>query len=407
MKINNCRNCNSKKISKLFTLGKMSFTGKFAKSSKIDIPKAVVSLIICKVCKLVQLDRNFNPRYLYDTGYGYRTGINFTMRKHVKDVVKESVKLVKLKKNEAVLDIASNDGTLLNYYKKNTFTVGIDPLIKKYRSYYKNINYGIQDFFSFNAIKKKKIKKKFKVITALSMFYDLQNPNKFLQDIKKILDANGIFILEHADLLSIIKNCQFDTICHEHLEYYSSKVIIKLMKKNDLRVFNIKPNSINGGSMRYFICHDYSRYKNNYKNINMIINEETRLKLDQSKTFYNFFQLINNQKKKLVKLLNKIIKKKEIVHGYGASTKGNVLLQYFKISNKKIRYIADRNPQKFNLYTPGTKIKIVSEAFSRACKPNYYLVLPWHFKKEIILREKNTIKRGSKFIFPLPKMKII
>ena len=407
MKINNCRNCNSKKLSKLFTLGKMSFTGKFAKSLKIDIPKAVVSLLICKVCKLVQLDRNFNPRYLYDTGYGYRTGINFTMRKHVKDVVIESVKLVKLKKNDAVLDIASNDGTLLNFYKKNTFTVGIDPLIKKYRSYYKNINYGIQDFFSFEAIRKKKIKKKFRFITELAMFYDLQDPNKFLQDIKKILDADGVFILEHADLLSIIKNCQFDTICHEDLEYYSSKVIIKLMKKNDLRVFNIKPNSINGGSMRYFICHDYSKYKNNYKNINMIINEETRLKLDQSKTFYNFFQLINNQKKKLVKLLNKIVKKKEIIHGYGASTKGNVLLQYFKISNKKIRYIADRNPQKFNLYTPGTKIKIVSEAFSRACKPNYYLVLPWHFKKEIVSREKNTIKRGSKFIFPLPKMQII
>ena len=170
MKINNCRNCNSKKISKLFTLGKMSFTGKFAKSSKIDIPKAVVSLIICKVCKLVQLDRNFNPRYLYDTGYGYRTGINFTMRKHVKDVVKESVKLVKLKKNEAVLDIASNDGTLLNYYKKNTFTVGIDPLIKKYRSYYKNINYGIQDFFSFNAIKKKKLKKSSRLLRLCQCF---------------------------------------------------------------------------------------------------------------------------------------------------------------------------------------------------------------------------------------------
>ena len=407
MKINNCRNCNSKKLLKLFTLGKMSFTGKFAKNSKIDIPKAVVSLLICKVCKLVQLDRNFNPRYLYDKGYGYRTGINFTMTKHVKDVVIESVKLVNLKKNDAVLDIASNDGTLLNFYNKNTFTVGIDPLIKNFKSCYKNINYGISDFFSFGAIRRKKIKKKFRVITALSMFYDLHNPNKFLQDIKKILDSDGVFILEHADLLSIIKNCQFDTICHEHLEYYSSKVIIELMKKNDLRVFNIKPNSINGGSMRYFICHEYSKYKNNYKNINMIINEETRLKLDKSKTFYNFFKLISNQKKKLVKLVNKIVKKKEIIHGYGASTKGNVLLQYFKISNKKIRYIADRNPQKFNLYTPGTKIKIVSEAFSRACKPNYYLVLPWHFKKEIVSREKNTIKRGSKFIFPLPKMKII
>jgi len=385
----------------------MSFTGKFAKSSKTKIPKAIISLIICKYCKLVQLDRNFNPRYLYDTGYGYRTGINKTMTNHVHDVVKDSIKLVKLKKNEAVLDIASNDGTLLNFYNKNIFTVGIDPVIKKYRSYYNKINYGIEDFFSFKAIKKKKIKKKFKVITALSMFYDLPNPNKFLQDIKKVLDLDGIFILEHADLLSIIKNCQFDTICHEHLEYYSSKVIYELMKKNGLRVFNIKPNSINGGSMRYFICHHSSNYKSNMKNINIILKLENKTKLDKIKTFRDFFKLINRQKNKLVKLINKIHKKKQTIHGYGASTKGNVLLQYFKISNKKIKYIADRNPQKFNLYTPGTKIKIVSEKFSRKCKPNYYLVLPWHFKNEIISREKRTIKAGSKLIFPLPKMKIV
>ena len=143
------------------------------------------------------------------------------------------------------------------------------------------------------------------------------------------------------------------------------------------------------------------------KNINIILKLENKTKLDKIKTFRDFFKLINRQKNKLVKLINKIHKKKQTIHGYGASTKGNVLLQYFKISNKKIKYIADRNPQKFNLYTPGTKIKIVSEKFSRKCKPNYYLVLPWHFKNEIISREKRTIKAGSKLIFPLPKMKIV
>ena len=239
------------------------------------------------------------------------------------------------------------------------------------------------------------------------MFYDLPNPNRFLRDVKKVLDKEGIFVLEHADLLSIIKNCQFDTICHEHLEYYSTKVIIELMNKNGLRVFNLKANSINGGSMRYFICHKDSKYKNNNKKINKILREEMKSKLDKPNTFSDFFKLINVQKKKLLKLTNKIIKKKETIHGYGASTKGNVLLQYFGINSNKISYIADRNPQKVNLYTPGTKIKIVSESFSRMCKPNYYLVLPWHFKKEIILREKKAIKDGSKFIFPLPKVKIV
>jgi len=407
MKITSCRNCKSKYFSKLFTLGKMCFTGKFPKNLATNIPKVVISLIMCKSCKLVQLDRNFNPKYLYDTNYGYRTGINVTMTQHVNGVVKESIKIVKLKKKDSVLDIASNDGTLLNFYKKNIFRVGIDPLIKKYKNQYKNINFGIQEFFSYKAIQKKKINKKFKIITALSMFYDLPNPNKFLKDVKKVLDKEGIFVLEHADLLSIIKNCQFDTICHEHLEYYSTKVIIELMHKNELRVFNLKANTINGGSMRYYICHKDSKYKNNNKKINKILREEMKSKLDKPNTFSNFFNLINVQKKKLLKLINKIIKKKETIHGYGASTKGNVLLQYFGINSNKISYIADRNPQKVNLYTPGTKIKIVSESFSRMCKPNYYLVLPWHFKKEIILREKRAIKNGSKFIFPLPKMKVV
>ena len=407
MKITSCRNCKSKYFSKLFTLGKMCFTGKFPKNLTTNIPKVVISLIMCKSCKLVQLDRNFNPKYLYDTNYGYRTGINATMTQHVKGVVKESLKIVKLKKRDSVLDIASNDGTLLNFYKKNIFRVGIDPLIKKYKNQYKNINFGIQDFFSYKAIRKKKINKKFKIITALSMFYDLPNPNKFLEDVKKVLDKEGIIVLEHADLLSIIKNCQFDTICHEHLEYYSTKVIIELMNKNELRVFNLKASTINGGSMRYFICHKDSKYKNNNKKINKILREEMKSKLDKPNTFSDFFKLINVQKKKLLKLINKIIKKKETIHGYGASTKGNVLLQYFGINSNKISYIADRNPQKVNLYTPGTKIKIVSESFSRMCKPNYYLVLPWHFKKEIILREKKVIKDGSKFIFPLPKVKIV
>ena len=407
MKITNCRSCRSKHFSKLFTLGKMCFTGKFPKNLTTNIPKVVISLIMCKSCKLVQLDRNFNPKYLYDTNYGYRTGINATMTQHVNGVVKDSIKIVKLKKKDSVLDIASNDGTLLNFYKKNIFRVGIDPLIKKYKNQYKNINFGIQDFFSYEAIQKKKINKKFKIITALSMFYDLPDPNRFLKDVKKVLDKEGIFVLEHADLLSIIKNCQFDTICHEHLEYYSTKVIIELMNKNELRVFNLKANTINGGSMRYYICHKDSKYKNNNKKINKILSEEMKSKLDKANTFNDFFKLINVQKKKLLKLINKIIKKKEIIHGYGASTKGNVLLQYFGISSNKISYIADRNPQKVNLYTPGTKIKIVSELFSRMCKPNYYLVLPWHFKKEIILREKRAIKGGSRFIFPLPKMKIV
>jgi len=239
------------------------------------------------------------------------------------------------------------------------------------------------------------------------MFYDLKNPHSFVKDIVKILHKDGIFILEHADLLSIIKNCLFDTICHEHLEYYSSKIIIDLMKVNKLRVFNIKPNATNGGSMRYFICHDSSKFKNNQKIISSILNQEKKYKLNSVNTYYKFFKKINLIKKKLNNLLKTIKNKNLTIHGYGASTKGNVLLQYFGLTNKFIHYIADRNPQKFNSYTPGTKIKIISEDSSRKMKPGYYLVLPWHFKNEILKRESKIRRKGTKFIFPLPELKIL
>jgi len=407
MKIKKCRICASKKFDVLFSLGNLNFTGKFTKSIKANIPKDYLGLVMCKKCKLVQLDRSFNPKYLYSNDYGYRTGINETMIKHVKTVSEEAVKLVKPLKNDFVLDIASNDATLLNFYNKKLKTVGVDPLVQKHKKFYSKIDYKLSDFFSYNLLKKNKLNKKYKIITALSMFYDLKNPHSFVRGIVKILHKEGIFVLEHADLLSIIKNCCFDTICHEHLEYYSSNIIINLMKLNKLRVFDIKPNSINGGSMRYFICHNDSKYMNNQKIIFSILNQEKKLKLDSIKTYYNFFKKINKVKIKLRDLLKAITNKKLTIHGYGASTKGNVLLQYFGLTNKFIPYIADRNPQKFNTFTPGTKIKIISENFSRKMNPDYYLVLPWHFKDEILKRETKIRKKGTKFIFPLPDLKIL
>ena len=220
MKNKFCRNCKNNKFFKLLSLGKMSFTGKFSKSFFNNIPKAYLNLVMCKKCKLVQLDRNFNPKYLYGEDYGYRSGINRTMTEHLKKTVKKSSKLVKLQANDYVLDIASNDATLLNFYEKKIVTVGIDPLVNKYKSYYNKINYKISNFFKFSDIKKLNLKKKFKIITSLSVFYDLKNTNRFIRDVKECLDEEGVFILEHADLYSIIKNNLFDTICHEHLEYY-------------------------------------------------------------------------------------------------------------------------------------------------------------------------------------------
>ena len=253
MKIKKCRICNKDYIEKLFSLGNLCFTGKFPSIDQ-KIKKQPIDLVICKNCELVQLGHNFNLKYLYGPDYGYRTGINKTMLDHVKSVVKKLSKKAKLKKNELVLDIASNDGSLLNFYNKDIITFGIDPILSKYIDKYKNINYKISDFFSAKKITTQ-TKKKFKIITALSVFYDAINPNKFIKDARSLLSKDGIFLLEFADLASIIENKMFDTICHEHLEYYSSKVIINLCKKNNLRVFDIKKNNINGSSKQYYVCH--------------------------------------------------------------------------------------------------------------------------------------------------------
>ena len=329
------------------------------------------------------------------------------MINHVKKIVRKCSALAALKANDHVLDIASNDATLLNFYQKNIITVGVDPLVNKYKRYYKKISYKISNFFQISDVKKLNLKKKFKIISALSVFYDLKNPNSFIKDVRDILDKKGIFILEHADLLSIIKNNLFDTICHEHLEYYSSKVIIEMINCNGLKVFDHEFNDINGGSSRYYICHQKTNYKIKQKKINKLLLQESKFGLHSKQIYKVFFKEILKKKNKLKKLIKEIKNKKMIIHGYGASTKGNVILQFYDIGNKDVNYIADRNPLKYNFFTPGTKIKIVSENYSRKLKPDYYLVLPWHFKKEILIREKKIRKKVTKFIFPRPRVKVV
>ena len=406
MKIKNCRNCKNTELFDLFSLGKISFTGRFPNTIRQNVPKAYLNVLMCKKCKLVQLDRNFDLNYLYGKNYGYRTGINKTMTDHVKKIVRKCSALVKLKSKQYVLDIGSNDATLLNFYANDIIKVGVDPLVHKYKKFYKKINYKISNFFKIKDIEKIKIKKKFKIISALSVFYDLRDPNKFIKEIKKILDDKGVFVLEHVDLYYIIKNNIFDTICHEHLVFYSSKIIIEMMKNNGLKVFNHEYNEINGGSSRYYICHSKTNFKVS-KNIKKVLLRENLQGIELKKTYKLFFTKILNEKIKLIKLIKKIKNEEQDIHGYGASTKGNVLLQFYNINNKVVNYIADRNPLKWNSFTPGTRIKIISESQSRKIKPHFYLVLPWHFKNEILIREKNIRKKGTKFIFPLPKVRVV
>ena len=402
-----CRNCRKKEIHKVFTLGKLNFTGKFPANYNSKLGKGELGLSFCNKCKLVQLNKSYNTKYLFSKDYGYKTGINFTMRNHMKNIYNLLVDKVKLSANDYVLDIASNDGTLLNFFSKKIVKVGVDPILNRYKNEYINVKYKIADFFSINAIKKRGIQKKFKIITALSVFYDLDNPNAFLKDVEKVLHNDGICLIEHADLYSIIKLNMFDTICHEHAAYYSTKIMMDMAKKNNLRVFDLKHNDINGGSTQYFICKKNSKHKENYKTIKKVLLRENKIGLNKRKTIVDFYKRVLRLKLTTVKKVKNLVRKNKLIIGYGASTKGNVLLQYYKIQRDFIKFVADRNPYKHGRYTPGTNLQIISEKKARQMRPDYFFVLPWHFKKEILLREKVIRKKGTKMIFPLPNLKIV
>ena len=235
----------------------------------------------------------------------------------------------------------------------------------------------------------------------------MKNFLALLKDIKKCLDEKGIFIIEQSNLAHMIKLNSFDTICQEHLGYYSTFVIKSLMEKNNLKIFDHEYNESNGGSSRYYITHkDNKEIKVNINSINKALKFEKKYKVDKIKTYINFNKKIDRIRDLTLKKINSIVSQKKVIHGYGASTKGNVILQYFNINNKIIEYISDRNPFKVNRYTPGTKIKIISEKKSRSLKPDYYFVLPWHFKKEILVREKEIRRKKTKFIFALPEFSI-
>ena len=407
-KITKCRICKSVKLKGVLDLGNQAFTGKFPLSKTRNIEKSPLSISLCLKCKFVQLSHNFKSSYLYNLEYGYESGINSTMKNHLSKITKKVAKLKKLTKNSMVVDIASNDGTLLNSYNKNVIKVGIDPILNRFKKNYLNIDHKIPDFFSYKNFRKLNLNKKADVITAFAVFYDINDPNKFLSDIKKCLDNQGIFIIEQSNLAHMIRLNSFDTICQEHLGYYSTQVIQKLLKINKLKIFDHEYNESNGGSSRYYITHNENdNITINKKNINKALNFEKKFKLDKIDTYLAFEKKIQKIKEVCNKKIAAILNLKQTIHGYGASTKGNVILQYFNIDNKQINFISDRNPFKYNRYTPGTKIKIISEKKSRDLKPNYYFVLPWHFKKEVLKREIKIRKKNTKFIFPLPKFSII
>ena len=402
-----CRNCKSTKLKKKVLIGNQPISSKFNNIKKNNEKKYSLDLYQCNDCNLIQLGRTAPVSQMYGSSYGYRSGISKLMVSHLK----EKYSLIKKKKRNCsrVLDIGSNDGTFLNFFSKKNFSVGIDPSIKKFRKYYNKKVFKINNYFSKrNILKFFKIKNdyklKFDVITSFAIFYDIEKPNKFCNDINRLLDDNGIWILEFSYLPLMLKNLTFDQICHEHVTYYSLGTFQQIAKKNNLKVIDVNLNEINGGSIEVICAKKGAKFKVQKKKIEQILNDEKKIK---AKSFKKFSNRIKKIRKNITSFIqNNKYKDKKII-GYGASTKGNVVLNYCHISNKDIPYICDANKFKFNKFTPGTNIKIISKNKMRVIKPDYLLVLIWPFRKEVINQEIKFIKKGGSLIFLLPKFHIV
>lgn len=359
-----------------------------------------------KACGLLQMEHTVPPEVLY-SAYWYRSGTNQTMKDHLCGIVKTALSM--LKRDEGIaLDIGCNDGTLLGNYPGGFARLGVDPSDVAQQVPPPAVVF--QDTFPSSELTKYLAGNKCDIVTSIAMFYDLEDPVAFCRSVKEILSSTGIWIFEMSYMPSMLAMNSYDTICHEHLEYYSLAVIEYVLKQAGLKVFNAEQNSINGGSLRcYATHHDNFNYKSAdfSRNLMEMRQAEFDLELDTDRPYRNFQDHINVHREELVKLLKDLKKQGKKVHIYGASTKGNTILQWCGIDNRIIDVAAERNPDKYGALTLGTEIPIVSEAESRAMKPDYYLVLPWHFKEEFIERERETLRQGTSFIFPLPTVQIM
>ena len=398
-----CRNCKSNKLKKIIIVGSQPLSGVFYKKKKFNLKKYPLDLYKCQTCKLIQLYKTAKSYQMFGKTYEYRTSLSQLMISHIKKKIKYLKKKNLIKYNSAILDIGSNDGTFLNNLNKSMQLFGIDPTAKKFKDLYKKNITVINDFFSKKNIEnflQKKIQ--FDLITSFAMFYDIDEPNYFCRDIYKLLKKNGVWVLELSYFPLMLKNLTYDQICHEHVTYYTLTVFKKIIEGHNLRIIDVSLNEINGGSIEIMCAKKNSKFKINKKKISKILVDEIKIK---DKSYKNFNKRINRVKTLLQMFLN-LNSKKKIV-GYGASTKGNVVLNHCKIKNTQIKEICDGSVKKISKYTPGSNIQIISKDEMRRKKPDYLLVLIWPFRKEVIKQELNFLKNGGKLVFHLPRFHIV
>lgn len=410
-----CRICGNENLRTIVDLGMQKLTGVFPAPGE-EVGEGPLELVKCvpsddsnDVCGLVQLKHSCDCDEMYGENYGYRSGLNQSMVAHLTSITADLKKQYSIQSGDYILDIGSNDSTLLRSYGEleDVHFVGMDPTGTKFKKYYPEYVTLIEDFFSATYWKNLFGDKKAKIITSIACFYDLESPIDFAKDICEILADDGVWVLEQSYMPFMLETRSYDTICQEHLEFYCLKQIEWIMTAAGLKVIDVDCNDVNGGSFKVVVAKADASYSET-ENVKNMREYEVEHAYDDLQVYEKFVQDIDNAKKELLDFLKSAHDEGKRVYGYGASTKGNVLLQYCNVTKDELIAIAEVNEDKFGHVTPGTNIPIVSEQFARENKPDYFLVLPWHFKDNILQKEQKYMEdSGCKFVFPLPRFEVV
>lgn len=402
-------------MKKLLNFGNYCVSDFLTSDDTSDRPKYNLDLYLDDIIGAVRLKEVVPPDKMYGT-YWYRSGINASMPLELKTLVEEIVKRTTHTEGDVWLDIACNDGTMFKFIPPTFTKAGIDPADDTYYDEASKHAIVVQDFFNKESYSKLNVNKKAKVITTIAMFYDLDNPHSFIQDVLEVLDDEGVWVLQMSYTPLMVSQMAFDNICHEHIYYYSLTDIKKLMEMNGMSIVDCSFNETNGGSFRIYVVKEAYRNKFSSQPVRDVCNLRISSVLQWESENYNSSDLkfwdtfgdnIEALKIKTVDFIKNEVAAGKTVYGYGASTKGNTLLQHFGLDSTLITAIAERSPYKYGRRTVGTNIPIISEEQMRAEKPDYLLVLPWHFIYEFQKRETDFLEAGGKFIVPCPTFEII
>ena len=407
-KVEKCRICGNTHLERVLDLGEQMLTGVFPRDKGAKVTSGPLHLVKCfggdEACGLLQMEHSYDLVEMYGENYGYRSGLNTSMVAHLNNKVKRILGLVEFREGDLVIDIGSNDSTTLKAYPSSGLVlVGVDPTGVKFHKYYPQHIQLIQDFFSAALVKARFPEKKAKVVTSFSMFYDLEDPMGFMRQVYDVLAEDGIWVFEQSYMPTMLDTNSYDTVCHEHLEFYALRQIKWMADRVGFKILDVDFNDINGGSFSVTVSKSHEDLTV-VPLVKRILDEEHAKGLDTLMPFQAFAQRVVQTKRDLMKFIETARAERKSVAILGASTKGNVLLQFCGLTTNEVEFVGEVNPEKFGCYTPGTWIPIIPEQELLAKKPDYMIVLPWHFRRFFTA---NKMFAGMSLVFPLPEVEVV